>query len=230
METRFLVAWVRTWHCLHHSLRRTRCCSRIACEGDRKCHWSRHLLGFRSNHLCFVWIPCWYCGSSSFWCPSSLPWLEPWRRKHRGFLGWREGECTILLPCLLSWLVGSHKCWLCKEKREATNTNSCETYYRSNNFIVVIDTSRLLQVSVLTLSLKAFVLCLIEEALHDRFFELNWIVDLEGIVANPRDDVIEAVKGAFFQHHVKLPRKCCLSAASSLGQHFSHLSFHLLWF
>ena len=132
--------------------------------------------------------------------------------------------------CLDSLEAINVDCGRKRKKKEATNTNSCETYYRSNNFIVVIDTSRLLQASVLTLSLKAFVLCLIEEALHDRFFELNWIVDLEGAVANPRDDVIEAVKGAFFQHHVKLPRECSLSAASSLGQHFSHLGIHIVWF
>jgi len=98
---------------------------------------------------------------------------------------------------------------------------------RSGCFACCLDSLEAINVE---LSLKAFVLRLIEEALHDRFFELNWIVDLEGAVANPRDDVIEAVKGALFQHHVKLPRECSLSAASSLGQHFSHLGIHIVWF
>ena len=38
---------------------------------------------------------------------------------------------------------------------------------------------------LLTLSLETLVLCMVEEALHDGAFELDRVVDLEGIVRLP---------------------------------------------
>jgi hypothetical protein len=82
-------------------------------------------------------------------------------------------------------------------------------------------------VIVLTLSLKALVSCLIEEPLHDGLFELDRVVDLEGIVALPRNDFVEASPYTFFQHHVKLPRKCRVATTCSFGQVF-HVLFYVL--
>ncbi len=76
----------------------------------------------------------------------------------------------------------------------------------------------------LTLSLETLILSLVEESLHDSLFKLDRIVDLEGCVSNPRDDIFETTERAFVQYHVKLPWKCCFSAASSLGQHLSRIS------
>ena len=73
-------------------------------------------------------------------------------------------------------------------------------------------------VLLLTLSLKTLVLSLIEVFLHDRILELYSIVDLEGLVSLPRNDVVQAMKFTFFKHNMKLPRKRYFAVTGCLRQ------------
>jgi len=75
------------------------------------------------------------------------------------------------------------------------------------------------------LPLKTLVASLIEELLHDRLLKILRIVDLEGTVSLPRDDIVEAAGFALFQHTVQLPGESGLSVAGDLREkswHGSH--------
>jgi len=75
------------------------------------------------------------------------------------------------------------------------------------------------------LPLKTLVASLIKVLLHDGLLEILRIVDLEGTISLPRDDITESAGFALFQHTVQLPGESGLSVAGDLREkswHGSH--------